>query len=38
MGRELGILTTEATNALVATSIASIVLNPVAYVASTGFC
>jgi CPA2 family monovalent cation:H+ antiporter-2 len=31
MGRELGILTTEATNALVATSIASIVLNPVAY-------
>ena len=31
IGRELGILTTEATNALVATSIASIVLNPVAY-------
>jgi len=31
MGRELGVLTTEATNVLVATSIASIVLNPVAY-------
>jgi len=31
MGRELGILTVSATNALVATSIASIVLNPVAY-------
>ena len=31
IGRELGILTTEATNALVATSIVSIVLNPVAY-------
>lgn len=31
IGRELGVLTTEATNALVATSIASIVLNPVAY-------
>jgi len=31
MGRELGIFTTAATNALVATSIASIVLNPIAY-------
>jgi CPA2 family monovalent cation:H+ antiporter-2 len=31
MGRELGILTSEATNALVATAIASIVLNPIAY-------
>ena len=31
MGRDLGVLTTEATNVLVATSIASIVLNPVAY-------
>jgi CPA2 family monovalent cation:H+ antiporter-2 len=31
MGRELGLLTVEATNALVATAIASIVLNPVAY-------
>jgi CPA2 family monovalent cation:H+ antiporter-2 len=31
IGRELGILTMEATNALVATSIASIVLNPLAY-------
>lgn len=31
MGRELGILTAGATNALVATAIASIVLNPVAY-------
>ena len=31
IGRELGVLTTEATNALVATSIASIVLNPLAY-------
>jgi CPA2 family monovalent cation:H+ antiporter-2 len=31
IGRELGVLTTAATNALVATSIASIVLNPVAY-------
>jgi len=31
MGRDLGVLTTEATNALVATAIASIVLNPVAY-------
>ena len=31
LGRELGILTTEATNALVATSIVSIILNPVAY-------
>jgi CPA2 family monovalent cation:H+ antiporter-2 len=31
IGRELGILTTEATNVLVATSISSIVLNPVAY-------
>jgi CPA2 family monovalent cation:H+ antiporter-2 len=31
MGHELGILTTDATNALVAASIASIVLNPVAY-------
>jgi CPA2 family monovalent cation:H+ antiporter-2 len=31
MGRELGILTSEATNVLVATSIASIVLNPVVY-------
>jgi CPA2 family monovalent cation:H+ antiporter-2 len=31
IGRELGILTTEATNVLVATSIVSIVLNPVAY-------
>jgi CPA2 family monovalent cation:H+ antiporter-2 len=31
IGRELGILTTAATNALVATSIASIVLNPIAY-------
>jgi CPA2 family monovalent cation:H+ antiporter-2 len=31
MGRELGLLTAEATNALVAASIVSIVLNPVAY-------
>jgi CPA2 family monovalent cation:H+ antiporter-2 len=31
MGRELGILTSEATNVLVATAIASIVLNPLAY-------
>jgi CPA2 family monovalent cation:H+ antiporter-2 len=31
LGRELGILTGEATNVLVATAIASIVLNPVAY-------
>jgi CPA2 family monovalent cation:H+ antiporter-2 len=31
IGRDFGILTTSATNALVATSIASIVLNPVAY-------
>src|ERR671922_476015 len=31
LGRDLGILTTEATNALVATSIVSIILNPVAY-------
>jgi monovalent cation:H+ antiporter-2, CPA2 family len=31
IGRELGILTTEATNALVATAIVSIVLNPIAY-------
>ncbi len=31
MGRELGVLTAEATNVLVATSIASIVINPVAY-------
>jgi CPA2 family monovalent cation:H+ antiporter-2 len=31
LGRELGILTTEVTNALVATSIVSIVLNPLAY-------
>ena len=31
IGRDLGILTREATNALVATSIASIVLNPLAY-------
>jgi K+:H+ antiporter len=31
IGRELGILTAEATNALVATSIVSIVLNPIAY-------
>ena len=31
MGRELGVLTIDATNALVATAIASIVLNPVAY-------
>jgi CPA2 family monovalent cation:H+ antiporter-2 len=31
LGRELGILTAAATNALVATSIASIVLNPLAY-------
>jgi CPA2 family monovalent cation:H+ antiporter-2 len=31
MGRDLGVLTSEATNALVATSIASIVLNPLAY-------
>jgi CPA2 family monovalent cation:H+ antiporter-2 len=31
MGRDLGALTSEATNALVATSIASIVLNPIAY-------
>jgi monovalent cation:H+ antiporter-2, CPA2 family len=31
MGRELGVLSTEATNVLVAASIASIVLNPVAY-------
>jgi len=31
IGRELGVLTTEATNALVAASIASIILNPLAY-------
>ena len=31
MGRELGLLTTTATNAMVAASIASIVVNPVAY-------
>jgi CPA2 family monovalent cation:H+ antiporter-2 len=31
IGRELGVLTAAATNALVATSMASIVLNPVAY-------
>jgi monovalent cation:H+ antiporter-2, CPA2 family len=31
IGRELGILTAEATNVLVATSIVSIVLNPIAY-------
>jgi len=31
IGRELGILTTDATNAIVAASIVSIVLNPVAY-------
>jgi monovalent cation:H+ antiporter-2, CPA2 family len=31
MGRELGVLTSEATNVLVATSIASIVLNPPTY-------
>jgi CPA2 family monovalent cation:H+ antiporter-2 len=31
IGRELGVLTAEATNALVATSIASIILNPLAY-------
>jgi CPA2 family monovalent cation:H+ antiporter-2 len=31
IGRDLGVLTTEATNALVAASIVSIVLNPVAY-------
>jgi CPA2 family monovalent cation:H+ antiporter-2 len=31
LGRELGVLTAEATNALVATSIASIVLNPLLY-------
>jgi CPA2 family monovalent cation:H+ antiporter-2 len=31
IGRELGILTTEATNTLVAASMASIVLNPLAY-------
>ena len=31
VGRDLGVLTTEATNALVATSITSIVLNPIAY-------
>jgi CPA2 family monovalent cation:H+ antiporter-2 len=31
MGRDLGVLTIDASNALVATSIASIVLNPVAY-------
>jgi len=31
IGRELGILTTAATNAIVATSIVSIILNPVAY-------
>jgi CPA2 family monovalent cation:H+ antiporter-2 len=31
IGRELGVLTTGATNALVATSIASIILNPLAY-------
>ena len=31
IGRELGILTMEATNVLVATSIVSIVLNPIAY-------
>jgi CPA2 family monovalent cation:H+ antiporter-2 len=31
MGRELGVLPAEATNVLVATSIASIVLNPIAY-------
>ena len=31
MGRELGILTTDATNALVAAAIVSIVLNPLVY-------
>jgi CPA2 family monovalent cation:H+ antiporter-2 len=31
LGRELGVLTSEATNVLVATSIASIVVNPLAY-------
>jgi CPA2 family monovalent cation:H+ antiporter-2 len=31
IGRELGVLTIEATNVLVATSIASIILNPLAY-------
>ena len=31
LGRELGVLTVDATNALVATSIASIVLNPIVY-------
>ena len=31
IGRELGVLTTEATNVLVATSMASIILNPLAY-------
>jgi CPA2 family monovalent cation:H+ antiporter-2 len=31
IGRELGLLTTEATNALVATAIVSIVLNPIVY-------
>src|SRR4029079_11285313 len=31
IGREMGILTTDATNAIVAASIVSIVLNPVAY-------
>ena len=31
LGRELGLLTTEATNAIVATAIATIILNPVAY-------
>jgi len=31
IGRELGILTMEATNALVATSIVSIIVNPIAY-------
>lgn len=31
VGRDLGVLTTDATNALVATSITSIVLNPIAY-------
>ncbi|MFN7983557.1 MAG: cation:proton antiporter [Vicinamibacterales bacterium] len=31
IGRELGVLTSDATNALVATSIASIILNPPAY-------
>ena len=31
IGRELGLLTTDATNALVATAIVSIVLNPIAY-------